>query len=257
MSADRQATELAGRRALVTGGGSGIGAACARRLAGAGADVLVLDVVAERAQAIAAEIGGEAIVADLASPVDLESLCDGPVQGIDVLVNNAGVQHVAPIEHFPVERFSTILAIMLEAPFRLTRAALPHMYEQGWGRIVNMSSVHGLVASPGKTAYVAAKHGLQGLTKVVALEGGARGVTCNAVCPGGVRTELAEQQVRDASQSRGVPEERVVEDLLAQSAIKRLMDPADVAEVVAFLCSGAGAFMNGSSYTIDGGWTAR
>ena len=147
---------------------------------------------------------------------------------------------------------------MLEAPFRLIRTALPHMYEGGWGRVVNVSSVHGLRASPYKSAYVAAKHGLEGLSKVVALEGGARGVTSNTVCPGYVRTPLVEGQIADQAAAAGIPESEVIEKvMLTQPAIKRLIEPAEVAELVAYLCSDAARFANGSSYVLDGGWSAR
>jgi 3-hydroxybutyrate dehydrogenase len=254
------ALDLSGRRAVVTGAGSGIGAACARRLAAAGADVVVVDLSAESAKRVADEVGGTAEVADLGDSAALDRLCasDGPVATADVLVNNAGLQHVAPIEDFPPERFSLILRVMLEAPFRLVRAALPHMYEQGWGRVVNISSVHGLRASPYKSAYVAAKHGLEGLSKVVALEGGARGVTSNTVCPGYVRTPLVEGQIADQAAAAGIPESDVVEKvLLTQPAIKRLIEPAEVAELAAYLCSDAARFANGSSYVLDGGWSAR
>ena len=248
---------LYGRRALVTGAASGIGAACARRLAAAGAHVVVVDLQADPARALAAEIGGTAVVADLSQPEGVALACEAAAS-TDVLVNNAGLQHVAPVEDFPAERFSLILAVMLEAPFRLVQAALPHQYAQGWGRIVNLSSVHGLRASPHKVAYVAAKHGLEGLSKVVALEAGGRGVTSNAVCPGYVRTPLVEGQIADQARVRGIPEDEVVASvMLAASAVKRLVEPAEVAEVVAFLCSDAAACVNGASWTVDGGWSAR
>jgi 3-hydroxybutyrate dehydrogenase len=254
------ALDLSGRRAVVTGAGSGIGAACARRLAAAGAEVVVVDLAEEPATRVAAEIGGQTAVVDLGDPAAVDRLCapDGPVATADVLVNNAGLQHVAPLEDFPPERFALILRVMLEAPFRLVRAALPHMYEQGWGRVVNISSVHGLRASPYKSAYVAAKHGLEGLSKVVALEGGARGVTSNTVCPGYVRTPLVEGQIADQAAAAGIPESEVVEKvMLTQPAIKRLIEPAEVAELAAYLCSDAARFANGSSYVLDGGWSAR
>jgi 3-hydroxybutyrate dehydrogenase len=254
------ALDLSGRRAVVTGAGSGIGAACARRLAAAGADVVVVDLSAESAKRVAGEIGGTAEVVDLGDAAAVDRLCaaDGPVAAADVIVNNAGLQHVAPLEEFPPDRFALILRVMLEAPFRLVRAALPHMYEQGWGRIVNISSIHGLRASPYKSAYVAAKHGLEGLSKVVALEGGARGVTSNTVCPGYVRTPLVEGQIADQAAAAGIPESEVVEKvMLTQPAIKRLIEPAEVAELAAYLCSDAARFANGSSYVLDGGWSAR
>jgi 3-hydroxybutyrate dehydrogenase len=162
------------------------------------------------------------------------------------------------VHEFPPEVFHTVLTVMLEAPFRLIRGALPHMYEQGWGRIVNVSSVHGLRASAYKSAYVSAKHGLEGLSKTVALEGAPRGVTSNCVNPGYVRTPLVEKQITDQAAVHGIPEDRVVSEiLLRDTAVKRLIEPAEVAETVAFLCGPAAATVTGSSYVMDGGWTAH
>ena len=254
------AGDLAGRRVVVTGGGSGIGAALAERLAAAGGDVVVLDLDGETAAATAERVGGSAVVVDLADPAAVARLCapGGPVAGADVIVNNAGLQHVSAIEDFPPERFSLILRVMLDAPFQLVRAALPHMYAQGWGRVVNVSSVHGLRASPNKAAYVAAKHGLEGLSKVIALEGGGRGVTSNTICPGYVRTPLVEGQIAAQAQAHGIPEARVVEEvMLSAPSVKRLLEPAEVAELAAYLCSPSGSFANGSAFVLDGGWSAR
>jgi 3-hydroxybutyrate dehydrogenase len=176
----------------------------------------------------------------------------------DIIVNNAGIQHVSPLEEFPEEKFRLILALMLEAPFRLVRAALPHMYGQGWGRIVNISSVHGLRASEYKSAYVAAKHGLEGLSKTIALEGGARGVTSNTICPAYVRTPLVEKQITAQAQAHGIPESEVVEKImLTEPSVKRLIEPAEVADLAVWLCSPGMSFANGSSFVLDGGWTAR
>ena len=246
--------ELAGRLAVITGGASGIGEACAVRLAEAGASILVADLNADAAGAVAKRLGGRAIQADLGADYDADAIAGQA----DILVNCAGLQHVAPIEEFPPERFHLILAVMLEAPFRLTRAALPHMYAQGWGRVINISSVHGLRASAFKSAYVAAKHGLEGLSKVIALEGGPKGVTSNTICPAYVRTPLVEKQIADQARVHGISEERVVEEImLTEPAIKRLIEPAEVADLAAYLCSAPASFANGASYVLDGGWSAR
>jgi 3-hydroxybutyrate dehydrogenase len=245
---------LQGRRALVTGGASGIGLACVRRLAAAGARVTVADIDGASAAAVAAEVGGIAWEVDL---TDTRALADISLD-CDVLVNNAGFQHVAPIEEFPPERFRLMLTLMLEAPFLLVRGALPHMYAHGFGRIVNISSVHGLRASPYKSAYVCAKHGLEGLSKVTALEGGPRGVTSNCVNPSYVRTPLVEKQIADQARVHSLPEEDVVEQvMLTESPIKRLIEPDEVADLVAWLAGSTAGFVNGTSLSMDGGWTAR
>ncbi|RIK15554.1 MAG: 3-hydroxybutyrate dehydrogenase [Acidobacteria bacterium] len=242
------------RTALVTGGGSGIGAAVARRLAGDGLRVVVADRDEAAAGAVAEEVGGETWVVDLADTAALEDLrleCD-------VLVNNAGVQRVAPIEEFDPADFRLIQRLMLESPFLLVRAALPYMYANGWGRVVNISSAHGLRASEFKVAYVAAKHGMEGLSKVTALEGAPHGVTSNCVNPGYVRTPLVEKQVADQARTHGIPEDEVVEKImLTRAAVKRLVEPEEVAGLVSYLASDAAAMVTGTSYTIDGGWTAQ
>ncbi|GAA1852583.1 3-hydroxybutyrate dehydrogenase [Myceligenerans crystallogenes] len=248
------APALAGRRALVTGGASGIGAAVARELAARGAHVTVADVSADGAQAVAREIGGDAWVVDLADTTALDDL----TLDVDVLVNNAGIQHVRPIEEFAPDMFRTIHSIMLVAPFLLIRAALPHMYDGGWGRVVNVSSVHGLVASPYKSAYVSAKHGLEGLSKVTALEGGPKGVTSVCVNPGYVRTPLVERQIADQAAAHGIGEDEVLAQvLLKEQAVKRLVEPAEVASLIGWLTGPDGAMVSGASWTLDGGWSAR
>ncbi|MFI7542027.1 3-hydroxybutyrate dehydrogenase [Actinoplanes sp. NPDC049599] len=245
---------LAGRTALVTGGASGIGRACAVRLARAGARVTVLDRDGAAAARVAAEIGGTARTVDLSDLAAVDRLDPA----VDIVINNAGLQHVAPLHEFPPDTFSLILRLMLEAPFRLVRRCLPHMYAQGWGRIVNVSSVHGLRASPYKAAYVAAKHGLEGLSKVIALEGAAHGVTSNCVNPAYVRTPLVEAQISAQAASHGLPEAEVLREvMLAPVAVKRLVEPEEVAELVAYLCSPPAGFITGASMVLDGGWTAH
>ncbi|WP_327405987.1 3-hydroxybutyrate dehydrogenase [Streptomyces sp. NBC_01288] len=251
--------DLSGRTALVTGAAGGIGRACTLRLAAAGAKVRAVDMdapgLAELAEQ-ARDLGGtvEPRVLDL---TDLDA-AEHAAAGTDILVNNAGLQLVRPIEEFPPDVFHTVLTVMLEAPFRLIRGALPHMYGQGWGRIVNVSSVHGLRASAFKSAYVAAKHGLEGLSKTAALEGAPHGVTSNCVNPAYVRTPLVERQLTDQAQAHGIPEERVLTEVLLQdSAVKRLIEPEEVAEAVAYLCGPHASFVTGTSLVLDGGWTAH
>jgi len=247
-------TDLSGHSALVTGGASGIGAACARELAARGATVTVADIDDVAAKKMADEIGGKAWAVDLLDVGLLENLR----LETDILVNNAGVQSIAAIEEFPPERFRSMLALMVEAPFLLIRASLPHMYGQKFGRIINISSVHGIRASEYKVAYVTAKHALEGLSKVAALEGGPHDVTSNCVNPGYVRTPLVTKQIAAQARTHGVPEEQVVaEILLKESAIKRLVEPEEVASLVGWLASPAAGMVTGASYTMDGGWSSR
>jgi 3-hydroxybutyrate dehydrogenase len=247
---------LAGRTALVTGAASGIGRAVSARLAHDGAAVILLDRDEVGAKEAAAEVGGEHLVADLSDPAAIDALGLG-ARGIDILVNNAGIQHVAPVEEFDPERFALIYQVMLHAPFLLARALLPGMYAEGWGRIVHVSSVHGHRASPYKAAYVSAKHGLEGLSKVLALEGAGKGVTSNTVCPGYVRTPLVEGQIADQAKSHGIDESEVLDKvLLARTPTKRLVEPDEVSGLVAFLCGPGTDSINGSSYLMDGGWTS-
>lgn len=247
-------TDLTGRTALVTGGGSGIGAACARALARSGAHVVVIDRDADGATDLAAEIGGESLALDLG---DLDALTAQRFDA-DILVNNAGIQTVAPIVEFDPATFRRMLDIMVTAPFLLTRAVLPGMYARGWGRIVNISSVHGLRASEFKSAYVTAKHALEGLSKVTALEGGPYGVTSNCLNPGYVNTPLVQKQIADQARTHGIPESDVIEKvMLAEAAIKRLLEPEEVADLALWLCGPMAGSVTGSSYTMDGGWSAR
>ena len=247
-------TALSGRTVLVTGGASGIGAACARELASRGATVTVADLDDVGAKATADQIGGKAWAVDLLDVGSLENLR----LETDILVNNAGVQSVNPIHDFPPEKFRTMLTLMVEAPFLLIRAVLPHMYRQNFGRIINISSVHGIRASEYKVAYVTAKHALEGLSKVTALEGAPHGVTSNCVNPGYVRTPLVTKQIADQARAHGMPEDRVLaEILLKETAIKRLVEPEEVAALVAWLASPHAGMVTGASYTMDGGWSAR
>ena len=249
--------DLTGRTALVTGGASGIGRAVSARLARSGARVVVLDRDETGAKEVADEVGGEHLVADLADPEVIDDLGLGTRVPADILVNNAGIQHVAPVEDFDPASFSLIQRVLLEAPFRFARALLPGMYQQGWGRIVNISSVHGHRASAYKAAYVSAKHGLEGLSKVIALEAAEKGVTSNTVCPGYVRTPLVEGQISDQARTHGIDEDAVLDEvLLARTPVKRLVEPREVADLVAFLCGPGTDSVTGSSFMMDGGWTA-
>jgi 3-hydroxybutyrate dehydrogenase len=246
---------LSGRAALVTGAGSGIGKACAVALAAAGAEVHLVDRDAEAVREAALLVGGEAHTVDLA---DAEAIRLLP-NAIDVLVNNAGFQHVAEIIDFPPERFELMQRVMVTAPFLLMRHCLPHMRSQGWGRIVNISSVHGLRASAAKSGYVAAKHALEGLSKVAAIEGAPHGVTSNCVNPGYVRTPLVDRQLDDlAAGTTGTAgrDEALASVLLGRTPLKRLVEPEEVAAAVVWTCRPEARSVTGASMTIDGGWTA-
>lgn len=246
--------DLAGRRALVTGGASGIGLACVREFAARGAHVIVADHHVYLTESIASEVGGDPWLVDLADTAALEDLS----LDVDILVNNVGIQRVSAIEDFDPENFRLMLRLMVESPFLLIRASLPGMYRRGWGRVLNVSSAHGLRASAFKSAYVTAKHGLEGLSKVTALEGAAHGVTSNCINPSYVRTPLVENQIADQARAHRIPEDEVIEKvLLTENAIKRLIEPEEVASLAGWLVSDNAAMVTGSSYTMDGGWTAR
>ena len=248
---------LSGRRALVTGSTSGIGLAIARALRAEGAEV-VLNGFGEAGEvaALCEELGARHVGADLTSAAGVEALMAeaGPV---DVLVNNAGMQHVAPVEDFLPEKWDAVIALNLSAAFHTARLAVPHMKAQGWGRIIATASAHSTAASPFKAAYVAAKHWIDGLTKVLALELAEHGVTANCISPGYVWTPLVENQIPDTMAARGMSREQVVNDvLLAKQPTKKFVQPEEVAALAVFLCRDEAQNINGANYSIDGGWTA-
>ena len=248
-------SDLQGRAALVTGAGSGIGRAIAARLVAGGARVLAVDLEPPD------DGPGEPFRADLTTRAANRAAVDAALERfgrLDAVVPNAGFQHVAPVEEFSEDRWDAILALLLTSPFLLARAAWPALRESGDGRFVVVASVHGLVASPFKSAYVSAKHGVLGLVKTLALEGADHGIGATAVCPGYVRTPLVEQQVADQARTHGITEDRVLEEvILAPHAVKRLIEPAEVAEVVAFLLGPHGRAITGAPVTMDQGWSAR
>ena len=248
---------LSGKRALVTGSTSGIGLAIARALAAEGAQV-VLNGFGEAAEVerLCEELGARHVAADLTSATGVEALMAeaGPV---DVLVNNAGMQHVAPVEDFPPEKWEAIIALNLSAAFHTARLAVPHMKARGWGRIIATASAHSKAASPFKAAYVAAKHGIDGLTKVLALELAEHGITANCISPGYVWTPLVENQIPDTMAARGLTREQVLDEvLLAKQPTRKFVLPEEVAALAAFLCRDEAQNINGANYSIDGGWTA-
>jgi 3-hydroxybutyrate dehydrogenase len=249
---------LKGKRALVTGSTSGIGLAVARALRAEGADV-VLSGLGEAAviAALCAELGAVHIAADLMQRDGVEALMVG-AGDIDILVNNAGIQHVAPIEEFPVEKWDAIIALNLTAAFDTARLAVPHMKRAGWGRIINVASAHSLTASPFKAAYVAAKHGLAGLTKTLALELATFNVTANCISPGYVWTPLVENQIPDTMAARGLTREQVIEQvMLVRQPTRKFVQPADIGAMAVFLCRDEANNINGANLSMDGGWTAE
>ncbi len=249
------------RTVLITGAASGLGLAMAEAFAAAGYHLMLADLEQSDGAAVAERLDAAFCAADLARGRECERLIDaamGQFGHVDVLVNNAGLQRVSPIESFADADWERLIAVMLTAPFRLTRGVWPSMKARGWGRIVNMASIHALVASPHKAAYVAAKHGLLGLTRTTALEGGEHGITVNALCPAYVRTPLVENQIADQARAHGIGEDEVVEKImLAPAAVKRLIEPEEVAQLALYLCSDAAASISGAALPVDGGWTAR
>lgn len=256
---------LDGKAAIVTGAASGIGFAIAQGLARAGASVCIADqdlVRGQQAVAIVTAAGVARFVrTDVARSDDVRAMVEEAAAafgGLDILVNNAGLQYVAPIVDYPEDKWDLLVGVLLRGTFLCTKYALPHMIRRRWGRIVNIASAHGLVASPFKSAYVAAKHGVVGFTKVAAWEVAEHGVTVNAVCPGYVRTPLVEGQIADQARVHGIPEADVVERIMLEPhAIKRMIEPDEVAAMVVYLCSEAAGMVSGAALTMDGGWTAR
>ena len=249
---------LEGKRALVTGSTSGIGLAIARALAGEGAEVVLngFGDEGEIAQ-LCEELGASHSGADLTDPAQIEAMME-QAGAVDILVNNAGMQHVAPVEEFPVEKWETIIALNLTAAFHTVRLAVPGMKEKGWGRIINTASAHSKVASPFKSAYNSAKHGLDGFTKTIALELAEHGVTANCISPGYVWTPLVENQIPDTMKARGLTREEVINDvLLVKQATKKFVQPEEIGALAAFLCRDEAQNVNGANWSVDGGWTAE
>ncbi|QZY54395.1 3-hydroxybutyrate dehydrogenase [Crassaminicella profunda] len=246
--------------AIVTGAASGIGLKIAESFAKAHVQVIMADINEERLEKESQRIGAYYFKTDLSKKEDCKSLVDyalGKFSKVDILVNVAGIQTVSPIEDFPEDKWDFMISLMLTAPFLLTKYVWNSMKEQNWGRIINLNSIHGLVASKYKSAYVSAKHGLGGLTKTAALEGGAHGITVNSICPSYVRTPLVDNQIEDQAKSHGISAEKVIHEImLEKAAVKKLIDPSNIAEVTKFLCSDAAACISGSMMSMDGGWTA-
>lgn len=253
-------TTTTSRVAVVTGTSSGIGEAVIKKLCDQGHQVLAVDFN-PAGKAVADAAGAAFFEADLTQADACRAAVADAIERfgrVDILVNNAGIQHVSPIESFPEHKWRQIMDLMLTAPFLLSQAAWPSMREGGWGRIVNIASVHAQVASPGKSAYISAKHGMIGLTKTAALEGGEQGITANAICPAYVKTPLVDNQVADQAKLHGMDEQEVIEKImLKNAAVKRLIEPSEVADMVAFLCADSAGAVTGSSWNIDLGWTAQ
>ena len=244
---------LYGKKAIVTGAASGIGEAIARRLAKEGVKVVCVDMNQTSGEQVANDIEGEFLRLDLSNISDIPTTLDA-----DILMNVAGLQHVSPIQDFETKKFQMMIDIMLVAPFALTKAVLPGMYEKGWGRVVNISSVHGVRSSPYKSAYISAKHGLEGLSKTIAREGAGYGVTSNTIGASYVRTPLVENQIADQAKAHGITQEEVLTTvLLADQDIKRLLEVDEVAEMAHYLCSDMAAGITGSHFAMDGGRGAR
>ena len=247
--------------AIVTGGASGIGKSIAEALSREGNSVVVADINKQDGESVAESVQGCFLETDLSDRDSCRNLVDASLkkyERIDILVNNAGLQHVASLDAFPEDKWDGMLKVMLTAPFLLTKYAWPSMKTQKWGRVINIASIHGLVASPNKAAYVSAKHGLIGLTRTAALEGGSHGITVNALCPAYVRTPLVENQISDQAKTHGVAEEQVIDEILLKSAaVKKLVEPEEVAELVCYLTSEKAAAITGACWTIDCGWTAQ
>ena len=256
------------KSAIVTGSTSGIGRGIAEQLAVAGCNVMLngfgdadeierLRLGLERDHGVKALYSG----ADMSRPGQITAMVDEAADafgGVDILINNAGIQHVAPVDEFPPDKWDAVIAINLSSSFHTIHAALPHMKQRGWGRIVNIASAHGLVASPYKSAYVAAKHGILGLTKVVALEVAEQGITCNAICPGYVKTPLVEGQIDDTAKARGLDREQVVKEVILHAQpTKQFVTTDQIGALTLFLCSDAAASITGSALPVDGGWTAQ
>lgn len=259
-AAHAERSTIDGRSALVTGAASGIGLAVARRLAADGARVTLVDLPGSALDDAASELhSARPLAADLSRREEVARIVS-EVGSVEILVSNAGLQHVSSIEEFPEDTWDQLLAVMLTAPFLLAKGFLPAMYDAGWGRVINIASVHGLVASPYKSAYVAAKHGVIGLTKTIALEAARRcpDVTAHAVCPSYVRTPLVEKQIAAQAEAHGIDPSAVVSEVLLEAnAVKRLIEPEEVADAVAYLCRAGAWTMTGSVLTLDAGWLAH